>query len=42
MHTLYKKNGSQVKVNDDSLEYALSIGWSKKKPTVKKVVKKAN
>lgn len=24
-------------VNDNSLEYALSIGWTKKKPTQKKI-----
>ena len=32
MNTLYKKDGTKVEVNDNSLEYALSIGWSKKEP----------
>ena len=46
MYTLYKPNGAEVKVNDASLEYALSLGWSKtaKKPVkkpVKKPIKKA-
>lgn len=36
MHTLYKPNGKEVKVNDNSLEYALSLGWTKAKPTAKK------
>jgi len=40
MHKLYKPDGQEVEVNDDSLEYALSLGWVKKKPT-KKPVKKA-
>ena len=45
MNTLYKPNGKEVQVNDDSLCYALSIGWSEKKPVkkaVKKPVKKAD
>ena len=42
MNKLYKPNGKEVEVNDNSLEYALSIGWTDKKPTTKKpVVKKA-
>tara|TARA_R110002096_G_scaffold322546_1_gene516627 strand:- start:775 stop:903 length:129 start_codon:yes stop_codon:yes gene_type:complete len=41
MNKLYKPNGKEVEVNDSSLEYALSIGWAKKKPTTKKPVKKA-
>ncbi len=45
MNTLYKKDGTKVEVNDNSLEYALSIGWTKenpiKKPT-KKPAKKAD
>lgn len=40
MNTLYKKDGIKVKVNDSSLEYALSIGWSKTDPTAKKAAKK--
>ena len=39
MNTLYKKDGTKVLVNDNSLEYALSIGWTEKKP-VKKAAKK--
>ena len=39
MNKLYKPNGKEVEVNDSSLEYALSIGWTKEKP-VKKVAPK--
>ena len=39
MNTLYKKDGTKVEVNDNSLEYALSIGWTAKNP-VKKSPKK--
>jgi len=35
MHTLYKKDGRQVQVNDNSLSYALTIGWTKEDPTKK-------
>ena len=44
MHTLYKQNGQEVKVNDNSLSFALSLGWSKKPPakaSAKKPAKKA-
>ena len=40
MNTLYKKDGTKVEVNDNSLEYALSIGWTAKNPTKKAEVKK--
>jgi len=40
MNKLYKPNGVEVTVNDNSLDYALSIGWTKKKP-VKKPVKES-
>jgi hypothetical protein len=42
MNKLYKKDGTEVHVNDNSLEYALTIGWNDKKPVkpVKKAVKK--
>lgn len=40
MNKLYKPDGTEVLVNDNSLEYALSLGWSKKKPAVKKAPKK--
>ena len=39
MHKLYKPSGAEVEVNDSSLEFALGLSWSKKKP-VKKVEKK--
>ena len=39
MNKLYKPNGKEVEVNDDSLEHALSLGWNDKKP-VKKATKK--
>jgi len=29
---LYKKNGVEMHINDNSLEYALSLGWTKTKP----------
>jgi len=32
MHTLYKKDGTKAVVNDESLTYALSLGWSKNTP----------
>ena len=37
MNTLYKPNGKEVQVNDTSLAHALSLGWTEKKPTKKKV-----
>jgi hypothetical protein len=40
MNKLYKPNGKEVQVNDNSLDYALSIGWTEKNP-IKKKVKKA-
>ena len=39
---MYKPNGKEVEVNDNSLEYALSLGWTKKKPVKKKATKKAD
>ena len=36
MHKLYKPNGQQVEVNDESLDHALSLGWTKKKTASKK------
>ena len=42
MHKLVKPNGEEVEVNDNSLEYALSLGWKKKrKAPTKKATKKA-
>ena len=43
MNTLYKPCGKEVTVNDNSLEYALSLGWNDKKPkpAPKKPTKKA-
>jgi len=40
MNKLYKQDGREVEVNDNSLEYALSIGWSKTNPKTKKAAKK--
>ena len=34
--TLYKQDGRAVKVNEESLATALSIGWSKEKPAEEK------
>ena len=42
MNKLYKPSGQEVEVNDNSLEYALSLGWTKKKPVKKKATKKAD
>ncbi|MCP4323355.1 MAG: hypothetical protein GY787_16205 [Alteromonadales bacterium] len=46
MNKLYKPCGKEVEVNDNSLEYALSLGWAKtnpkkKKASTKKATKKA-
>ena len=41
MNKLYKPNGKEVNVNDESLVYALNLGWSEKKPVTKKPAKKA-
>ena len=35
MHTLYKPNGREVEVNDQSLKASLDLGWTKKDPTKK-------
>jgi len=43
MHKLYKKCGKEMTVNDTSLQYALSLGWTKTKPKqTKKPTKKAD
>jgi len=36
MNKLYKLDGTEILVNDKSLEYALSLGWNDKKPAAKK------
>lgn len=41
MHKLVKPNGTEVMVNEQSLSYALSLGW-KKKQTRKPKAKKAD
>jgi hypothetical protein len=41
MNKLYKPSGKEVTVNDNSLEHALSIGWTKNKPKQEKPPKKA-
>ena len=40
LFTLYKPNGVEVQVNENSLEYALSLGWTADKPAEKKEAKK--
>jgi len=40
MNTLYKPNGKKVEVNDNSLQAALDLGWTKKNPVKKPAVKK--
>ena len=35
MNTLYKPCGKEMTVNDNSLSYALSIGWTVEDPTAK-------
>lgn len=32
---LYKPCGKEMEVNENSLSYALGLGWTKKKPTKK-------
>lgn len=32
MNTLYKPDGREIKVNDNSLKYALNLGWTTEKP----------
>lgn len=39
MNKLYKPSGQEVEVNDNSLQAALDLGWTEKKP-VKKAAKK--
>ncbi len=39
MNKLYKPNGKPVDVNDQSLQAALDLGWTKKNP-IKKEAKK--
>lgn len=41
MKKLYKPNGQEVEVNENSLAYALSLGWTEKKPAKKAAPKKA-
>ena len=42
MNKLYKPCGKEMTVNDNSLEYALSLGWTKTDPKAKKEPKKSN
>lgn len=35
MHILYKADGTDVRVNDNSLSHGLSIGWTKESPEEK-------
>ncbi len=36
LHILIKPNGSEITVNDNSLEHALSLGWKKKSAKTEK------
>ena len=36
MNQLYKPDGTPVTVNDNSLEYAISLGWTDEKPKPEK------
>lgn len=43
MHTLFKPDGIEMKVNDTSLLHALKLGWTKENPkATKKAVKSGN
>ena len=45
MNTLYKRNGKKMQVNDNSLDFALKLGWTLENPdkrTTNKAAKKAN
>ena len=39
MNTLFKKDGTKVEVNNNSLAHALSLGWTKEDPKAKKDIK---
>jgi hypothetical protein len=36
MKKLYKPCGKEMQVNEKCLDYALSLGWTEKKPTKKR------
>lgn len=36
LQTLYKPDGTEMKVNKDSLDHALKLGWTEDDPTKKK------
>lgn len=40
LKVLCKPCGKEMKVNENSLPYALSLGWEEKKETKKKATKK--
>ena len=42
MHTLFKPDGTELKVNDTSLAHALKLGWTKVNPKAKKAVNSGN
>jgi len=45
MNTLYKQDGKKIEVNDNSLDFALKLGWARENPEKKptnKAAKKAN
>lgn len=37
LFTLYKPDGTEVKVNENSFEAAVKLGWTEKKPTKKQI-----
>ena len=39
MNVLYKQNGTKMKINDNSLAYAKSLGWTELDPSIKPEVK---
>ena len=38
---MVKPNGKELEVHEDSITFALSLGWKEKKTTKKKAVRKA-
>jgi hypothetical protein len=36
LFTLYMEDGQEMKVNEKSLDHALRLGWTEKKPKAKK------
>ena len=40
MNTLYKQDGTKIEINDNSLEFALKLGWTLEEPSNEKPAKK--